>query len=1140
MVPSSVPSRLVAALLALPVLAAAQTNYVWTGNNATITGNVGSAYALQASNWTGNVAPASNGAANGTLLTFSATRNLTNGSVSLFIEPINVAGVIFTGSFPNYSLSGLSYPTVVGLGAAGLTVASSGSDIVAYSGVNVNLLANQTWTLNSTVYVYGDITEAAPGTTLTKSGYGDLVLSSATSSFSGGFNLQDGTLYLGASSTGNSSQTTGGPVGTGLLTLGDGTTLRSFAYADLTLHNAVNLGTNVTIGNDYDEYGIELAGNITLNRTDTTLRIGSDEALMITGSLRNGTAGASKLTLTGAASPTYLADALVATQTHDYLPIAVLMGNNTYTGGTVVDAAGAVFFTADALPATGNLSALNRGYFGAGYSGGGAAIIAKVTNPSSFDGSIGFDTNPDLSNVPTEFNDTLDLRNFTPDTAGPTAGFWGLGTLTFAKLTSNSTITPPNGGNYVFGGGDGTLYVATNLGVPSGSPTAGVRVRSDFGDKPLTVYLQGNNTFAGNVMSDHSIVIFDAPNALPATSNFSLDSEAYVGHTENTGWTPSQFIARLHPGSYNSNSVLGFDYAPGNAAHGRNIGFTSLAGLSDIYLGTSTHVHFTAGIRAPSTGNLSVTGVKGGWLNLDGDLTPTYASGNSTVSGVDRLIVGLRGQNELYDYSYVEITSANNTFTGGTTLTNGALILGASSVLSGNTLVSGPLGTGNFTIAGDSYYYHPPLIVAGASSVTLRNDIVFANHSNAQFGVMPSYSEEDPNDKVQSYQANQLTLTGNFSGTSAGVSFVGNTTFTLSGNNSAFHADRIEIGSYYNYGGTRVVATHANALGDNTTALVLQPGSDIQFMGNSTTFRVGAFYSDDDFYTEGDKSFISLPDGSTLVINQFLNGTLFASIGGTPGDWTSGATSASTASLVKNGSGLLRLAQGNNLSGGLTVNAGTVHFANQSSTNVGNITLNGGRISTGSGVTLSNNLTFGTAGGTIGGNGTFTMPITVSANVTLAPGNSPGTATFASDLTFGSGGTYLWEIQSGTNNTFSTDFANVTGNLLITATSATPFKFSLATLDATGANGALSSWNPSNSYSWTLVAANTVTGFASDKFLLDTSQFASPLNGGAFSLLNNGNSLVLAFTPVPEPSTYALLALGLGTVVFTLRRRRRP
>jgi autotransporter-associated beta strand protein len=1137
---SSVPSRLVAALLALPALAVAQTNYVWTGNNATVSGNSGFAYALEASNWQGNVTPTSNGTTNGSVLTFGATGNITSGTVSLFIQPINVAGVNFTGAFPSYSLSGLTYPTVVGLGSAGLNVGSSGSELVIYSGVNVNLLANQTWTLNSAVYVYGDLTEANPGTTLTKTGFGDLVLSSPASTFSGGFNLQQGTLYLGASSAGAANQPSGSPVGTGILTLGDGTSLRSFAYGDLTLHNAINLGTDVTIGAADDYYGFELAGDITLNRTATTLRVGTDEALMISGSIRNGSGGASQLTVAGSASKYTVASNSTNTQADDFRPIAVLMGNNTYTGGTTVDGAGVVFFSPDALPATGTLSAVNRGYFGTGYSGGAAAIIAKVADPSAFDGSIGFDTNPDLSSVPTEFSDTLDLRAFAPDTGSPTAGFWGLGTLTFAKLTNNSTITPPNGGNYVFGGGDGTLYVATNLGVPSGSPTAGVRVRSDFGDKPLTVYLQGNNTFAGNVMSDHSIVILDSPGALPTTANFSMDSEAYVGFTENTGWTPAQFIARLHPGSYNSNSVLGFDHAPENTSHGRNIGFTSLAGLSDVYLGTTTHVHFTEGIRAPSSGNLSVTGLKGGWLNLDGALTPTYASGNSTVSGVDRLLVGLNGVNELYDYSYVEVTNANNTFTGGTTLANGVLILGASSVVSGNTLVSGPLGTGTFTLAGDSYDYRPPIVVAGTASVTLRNDLAFAGRSNVQFGVTPSFNDEDINAKVQAYQGNQLTLTGNLSGSSSGVRFVGNTTFTLSGNNSAFHADRIEIGSYYNYGGTRVVATHANALGDSTTALVLQPGSDLQFVGNATTFRVGAFYTEDDFYTEGDKSFVALPDGSTLVINQFLNGTLRASLGGTPGDWTTGSPTASTAALVKNGTGTLRLAQDNNLSGGLTVNAGAVHFTNQSSTNVGNITLNGGRVSTGSGVTLGNNLTFGSSGGTIGGNGTFTMPITVTANVTLAPGSSPGTTTFANDLTFASGGTYLWEIQgNSTANSFNTDFVNVTGNLIVTAGASTPFTIRLSTLDDSGNQGALSSWNPGTTYSWTLLSANTITGYASDKFVLDTSQFASPLNGGTFSLMNNTNSLVLSFTPVPEPSTYALLALGLGAVGFQLRRRRR-
>jgi len=44
---------------------------------------------------------------------------------------------------------------------------------------------------------------------------------------------------------------------------------------------------------------------------------------------------------------------------------------------------------------------------------------------------------------------------------------------------------------------------------------------------------------------------------------------------------------------------------------------------------------------------------------------------------------------------------------------------------------------------------------------------------------------------------------------------------------------------------------------------------------------------------------------------------------------------------------------------------------------------------------------------------------------------------------------------------------------------------------------------------------------------------------GSFSVGAIGNSLVVNFTPVPEPTTYVLMLAGLGVTVLGYRRRRR-
>jgi hypothetical protein len=67
-------------------------------------------------------------------------------------------------------------------------------------------------------------------------------------------------------------------------------------------------------------------------------------------------------------------------------------------------------------------------------------------------------------------------------------------------------------------------------------------------------------------------------------------------------------------------------------------------------------------------------------------------------------------------------------------------------------------------------------------------------------------------------------------------------------------------------------------------------------------------------------------------------------------------------------------------------------------------------------------------------------------------------------------------------------------------------------------------------------------GFDPAKFFLDVSLFQTNLgtghDAGAFALSLSGNNLMVNFTAVPEPSTYALMALGLGIIGWTVWRRR--
>lgn len=230
-----------------------------------------------------------------------------------------------------------------------------------------------------------------------------------------------------------------------------------------------------------------------------------------------------------------------------------------------------------------------------------------------------------------------------------------------------------------------------------------------------------------------------------------------------------------------------------------------------------------------------------------------------------------------------------------------------------------------------------------------------------------------------------------------------------------------------------------------------------------------------------------------------------------------GVTFNGTGTLIKEGSGTTRFSGA--MTGGtlLRVNAGTFFIES---------TIHR-RVEVASGATIA-----GT--GRIG-------ELVLAAGATLSPGNSPGSLQ-AGATTWTGGATYLWEINNANGMAGAPDgwdLIDLTGSLMIDASSATPFVLNVVSLNATNAPGSAAGFLEDRAYSFTIATASGgIFGFDPTHFQIQTSGFSDGLaSTGTFWLTQSGNNLVLNYQTIPEPSTFLLL--GLAMALGMLRRPRR-
>ena len=216
---------------------------------------------------------------------------------------------------------------------------------------------------------------------------------------------------------------------------------------------------------------------------------------------------------------------------------------------------------------------------------------------------------------------------------------------------------------------------------------------------------------------------------------------------------------------------------------------------------------------------------------------------------------------------------------------------------------------------------------------------------------------------------------------------------------------------------------------------------------------------------------------------------------------------SSALALTKSSSGTQTLSGASTFTGGTTISSGTLLISNSTGSATGT-----GAVGVNSGGTLGGGDTAGTTGFVSGG------LVTLASGGSIAPGlNAAGTLTLQSGLTLNDSGGSILDFELGSTS----DLLKITGGTITGNSSnfTTVNVFALAGLTTT----------TYTLIDWTGAAMSGV----------DIGDFSLGTTPGGFvgNFNTTGTSLELIVTAVPEPSTWALLAFSL-TTVMVLRRRR--
>jgi autotransporter-associated beta strand protein len=676
----------------------------------------------------------------------------------------------------------------------------------------------------------------------------------------------------------------------------------------------------------------------------------------------------------------------------------ILGGSNSYASGTTISSGTVVVGSSTALGNSSGEVKLNPGAGNTATLRSGASGLTLANNIVLSSGTTVFDTNSNNTTLSGVLSSTGALSKT------------GAGTLT---LTANNTHT---GGITISAGG----IALSGSGALADSETMNLAASgTSFDISAITASGETIASIAG-----------------ASGSSIALGNKTLTVGGDNTSTTFSGSMG-----------------GAGGALVKTGSGTLTLTG-GNTYTGTTT---ITAG--GLQIGNGGTTGSLSTSSTITNNGVLTFNRSNNLAQGTDFTSTAIGGSGSLAQSGTGNLTlSSANTYSGGTTLNSGTLVLNNSTAI----------GTGALTINGGT------LNNTSGTSITLTSNntqnwnanFAFAGTNDLNLGT-GTVALGNSASRTITLTSGNLTVGGVISGASSSLTKAGAGTLRLTGSNSysggtTISAGILEIAGSGTLNGAGNIANNGTLLWNSSSTLafsgVISGSGGITLNGTGTmqinsasnsftggvvinagTLRLGegnVISASNNVTINGGTldmqnrdnaiSLLTLTNGNVIELGGVFTSTLTATDGYILQNGSVSTILAGSGTLTKNGSGTVTLSRNNTLSGSTVVADGTLLLSGNGTLGTSTISLTGGTLDMG-GKSLTNTIT-SISGGTL-----------VNGTITNNGGNYAMQNGTVSAILAGTNG--LIKTGSGTftlngSNTYSGATTISAGNLSISSVSA--------------------------------------------------------------------------------------------------------